>query len=395
MKNYFRAGARTRAWARNQFLNLLVFIGILMTRKAIFIAATGQNVGKTTLCLGILAGLLSRFKSVGFMKPVGQRLVLLPEGIDVDKDVVLFKEYFDIKSDWPSMSPVLCPSGFTREYLDGKVDEKTLLHRIVTSYQKISQEHDFVLVEGTGHTGVGSVFNLNNAQIAKMLGLEVVIIATGGLGSSIDELSLNIQMCKAYGVPIRGIILNRVIKEKRQMVLDYFPKYLKRHNIPLIGCIPFHPFLIKPTVKDFESLFDTQVLAGKKHRLRHFEEIRLIAGSLDAYLEEMSPNQLVITPASREDIIMATIERHMRTKLLENRDYESGMILTGQNPPRKELLKRIEPADIPILYAPLCSFDVMKMINSFTAKIQKDDTSKVEKAIQLVVEHVDFNLLCQ
>ena len=361
-----------------------------MRKKGVFIAATGQNVGKTTLCLGILSGLLKRYSSVGFLKPVGQQHIAVSPSINVDKDVVLFKEYFDLKTDYTAMSPVLCPGGFTRDYLDGKIEDQLLLEKIIASYKTIAEEHSYVLVEGTGHIGVGSLFNLNNAKVAKILGLDVVIIATGGLGSAVDELALNIQMCIAHDVNVRGVILNRVLQEKRGMIQEYFPKYLQRLNIPLIGCIPFNPFLNTPTIKDFELLFQTSIICGSVHRFRHFQEIRLVAGSLDSYLEEMRPNQLVITPACREDIILATVERHIRLN-----DLQTGLILTGQNPPRDELIGRLKSVDIPILYAPLCSFDVMKMINSFTAKIRKEDTQKVEKAIQLVEGHVDFDLLCQ
>ncbi len=66
---------------------------------SIFIAATGQNVGKTTLCLGIMAALHKHFPSVGFIKPVGQQHVLVENNLTVDKDVVLFKNYFHPKRD--------------------------------------------------------------------------------------------------------------------------------------------------------------------------------------------------------------------------------------------------------------------------------------------------------
>ena len=56
--------------------------------KAIFIAATGQNVGKTTLCLGLLAALRKRFDRVGFIKPVGQQHVQVQNDLKVDKDVM-------------------------------------------------------------------------------------------------------------------------------------------------------------------------------------------------------------------------------------------------------------------------------------------------------------------
>src|SRR5436853_184755 len=120
-------------------------------KKAIFIAATGQNVGKTTLCLGILAGLKKRISSVGFIKPVGQQHVLTSCGAKADKDVVLFKEHFGLLAPYDIMSPVLCPAGFTRDFLDEKVDEKELIHKVKKSFDRLAKENDFVLVEGTGH----------------------------------------------------------------------------------------------------------------------------------------------------------------------------------------------------------------------------------------------------
>jgi hypothetical protein len=46
-----------------------------------------------------------------------------------------------------------------------------------------------------------------------------------------------------------------------------------------------------------------------------------------------------------------------------------------------------------MLYAPLSSFVVMKMINTYTTKIRKDDTAKIEEAIKVVEKHVDFEKL--
>jgi hypothetical protein len=51
-------------------------------------------------------------------------------------------------------------------------------------------------------------------------------------------------------------------------------------------------------------------------------------------------------------------------------------------------------AEMPVLYVPVGGFRAMKMITNFTAKIGSEDISKVEKAIQLVEENIDFNTLC-
>lgn len=363
-------------------------------KKALFIAATGQNVGKTTLCLGILANLKKRFKSIGFIKPVGQQHERVEGDIKVDKDVVLFKKHFNLQAEWTDMSPVIIPSGFTRQFLDNKITEESLQKRIIDAFEKISSQNPFTIVEGTGHVGVGSIVNMNNAKVAAALGLDVVIIASGGLGSAHDELAMNIIMCQHYGVKVHGVILNRVLDEKREMIMDYIPKSLKKWGIPLIGCVPYNAFLNTPAVKDFETLFNTSLISGKHYRYRHFQNSRLVAGSLEAYLTEMQPNELVITPASREDIILATLEKHGDWWDKEQKDFQGGMILTSMHPPRDKIIEAIRRANIPVLYVPLCSYDAMKMITSFIAKIRTEDTLKVEKAIKLVEEYVNFDLLC-
>ena len=362
-------------------------------KKAIFIAATGENVGKTTLCLGIIAGLQKRFEKVGFIKPVGQQHIIIDDKTRVDTDAVLFKEHFHLSSDWSDMSPVIVPPGFTRDYTDGKISEAKLLDNITKAFDNISSDSDYTVVEGTGHVGVGSIINLNNAKVAKELGTDMVIIASGGLGSAHDELSLNIAMCEKLGVNVRGVILNRVHDKKREMILDYFPRTLKKWNIPLIGCVPFSEFLSNPTIRDFEALFKTKLLSGEKHHYRHFKHTRMVAGALDVFLDEMIPNELIITPSSREDIIKAVLQKHTEVASKQGEDFRGGMILTGRHPPTDAILKQIRHVDIPVLYAPMDSYTAMKKITSYIAKIRVKDIPKIEKAITLVEKNIDFDAI--
>jgi phosphate acetyltransferase len=365
-----------------------------MKKKGLFVASTGQHVGKTTACLGLLSGLKKEIPKVGFMKPVGQEHVETESGLSVDKDVILFKEHFALEDAYEDMSPVLFPSGFTRHYLEGKIDEKHLAKKIKLAYQTISSANDFTLIEGTGHTGVGSIVNLNNAQVAALLGLPIVLVARGGLGSAFDELALNKNLCETYGVPVVGVILNRVLPDKREMILTYMTKALDRWKIPIVGCIPFDPFLSNPSMKDFEQLFNTCLLTGEEHHMRHFRHTRLVATSVSAYEELIHRNQLIITPANREDIILATLAKHWDLKIADpQEDLEAGMILTGRHPPRPAIIEQIKRADIPMLYAPLSSYMAMKMITSYTAKIQQEDIAKVKEAIEVVESHIDFELL--
>lgn len=363
--------------------------------ESFFVAATGQNVGKTTTCLGLVSGLMKRFKSVGFMKPVGQEHIETETGERVDKDVILFKKTFNLNSRYKEMSPVLFPRGFTRDFLDEKVATADLRKRIVESFQSIDSKTAVTVIEGTGHTGVGSIVDLNNAQVAKILNCPMILIASGGLGSSFDELSLNLNTCEKYGVRVAGVILNRVLDEKREMILKYVPLALKRWNIPLLGCIPYSPFLTTPTMRDFEILFNTEILTGREHSLRHFKHIRIAASSLEVYRSSLHANQLIITPADRDDIILSTLTSYWDLKIShpEEENLAVGIILTGREPPKDSIVNQIRKANIPMLYVPMNSFVVMKMINSYTLKIRKDDEEKIKEAVQVVESHIDFEKL--
>ncbi|MBF5058781.1 phosphotransacetylase family protein [Candidatus Neptunochlamydia vexilliferae] len=367
-----------------------------MSQTAFFIAATGQHVGKTTTCLGLVSGLLKRHKGVGFIKPIGQEHVETDTGIHVDKDVVLFKDHFHLDEEEALMSPVLFPRGFTRDFLDGKVSEEEMGDKIERSFQTIQEKNEMVVVEGTGHVGVGSIVNFSNAKVAARLGLKMILVASGGLGSSFDALALNKALCDTLNVEVAGIILNRVHDDKREMVLSYMEKALSRWNIPILGCIPFDPFLSKPTMQDFESLFRAPLLTGEEHHMRHFKRTRFAATSLKSYRERILQNQLIITPANREDIILATLTKHWDVKIADpHKDLEAGMILTGETPPRQTIIEALKKAGIPMLYAPVSSYKAMEMITSYTVKIRKEDKEKIIEAVELVESHIDFDALTQ
>ena len=90
--------------------------------RHVYLAATGQNRGKTTVSLGVLDGFLRRGLSASFLKPVGQRTVI-EDGVAADEDAVLMKQVFGLREPLGQMSPVHIPRGFTQAYIEGDVVE--------------------------------------------------------------------------------------------------------------------------------------------------------------------------------------------------------------------------------------------------------------------------------
>ena len=224
----------------------------------LFVAATRQHVGKSTTSLGLIAALLRRMprEKVAFMKPVGQLPSSNPAkaGGFVNKDCKLAKEFFGLSCEYEDMSPVLVPRGYTRDFIDGKVRVEEQEAAILSAWERLGERHSHVVVEGTGHMGVGSIVGLDNARVAALLGLDVVLVCEGGLGSAFDELCLNIAMCRQAGATVRAAIVNKVIPEKIPMLRDYFTRALEPLGVPLAGLVPRDSFLSCPSMMDFSKV---------------------------------------------------------------------------------------------------------------------------------------------
>src|SRR6185436_19479274 len=164
----------------------------------IFIAATRQNDGKTTASLGLLSALQQCYPRIGYIKPVGQRFVEIEEQ-KIDEDTVLMDCVYQLNCPLVDMSPIAVEPDFTRKYLQTS-NRDALVRKIEKAFDRVSWEKDFVLCEGSGHAGVGSVFDLSNAQVAKILDAKVVIVSRGGVGKPIDEVALNQALFEKEGV---------------------------------------------------------------------------------------------------------------------------------------------------------------------------------------------------
>ena len=188
------------------------------TTKRIFIAATRMNDGKTTTSLALFSALRSITPRVGFIKPVGQRFIEV-EGHQIDEDSVLLNHIFNVNIPIHAMSPIAIHHTFTRQYLENPLSNHTgLIDKMCRAFDRAAFQQDYIIIEGTGHAGVGSVFDLSNADVAKRLDAKVIIVARGGIGRPIDEIALNKAVFEAAGVQIIGAIINKVEPDKIEMV---------------------------------------------------------------------------------------------------------------------------------------------------------------------------------
>src|SRR5213593_1865841 len=229
----------------------------------VFIAATRQNEGKTTASLGLLAAMQKFYPRIGFIKPVGQRFAMIEDN-KIDEDTVLMDSVYRLNCPLGDMSPIAVEPDFTRKYLQSSNNE-ALVRKIQQAFDRVAWEKDFVLCEGSGHAGVGSVFDLSNAQVARILGAKVIIVTQGGIGKPIDEVSLNQALFEKEGVEIIGVIINKVIGSKLDSVTDFARRGFKRKGLELLGVLPHERILSKPSIELIRDELKAELLSGPGH----------------------------------------------------------------------------------------------------------------------------------
>src|SRR5437870_2187938 len=301
----------------------------------IFIAATRQNDGKTTTSLGLIAALQQYFPRVGYIKPVGQRFVEIEEQ-KIDEDTVLMDSVFGLNCPLVDMSPIAVEPDFTRKYLQSSNNE-ALVKKIQKAFDRVAWEKDFVLCEGSGHAGVGSVFDLSNARVAKLLGAKVIIITQGGIGKPIDEVSLNQALFEKEGVEIIGVILNKVLGTKIDYITEFARRGLKRKGLELLGVVPHQPVLSQPTMELIREELNAELLNLSEGLHNSVQEVLIGAMGVQNALHLFKTGVLIITPGDREDIILAVAA----TLCDEDDRGLAGMILTRNLKPSKESQKVI------------------------------------------------------
>jgi len=355
----------------------------------VFIAATRQNEGKTTAALGLIAALQEHFPRIGYIKPVGQRFVEIEEQ-KIDEDTVLMDAVFRLNCPLVDMSPIAVEPAFTRKYLESANNE-ALVQRIQEAFDRVAWEKDFVLCEGSGHAGVGSVFDLSNAQVAKTLGCKVIIVTQGGIGRPIDEVCLNQALFEKEGVEVIGVIVNKVLEEKIPEITRFVSRGLKRKGLELLGVLPYEQMLCNPTVDLIREELRAELL--NQPPTLHTPVDDVVVGAMGAHnaMAFFKRGVLLITPGDREDILLAA----GATMSPASDEKMAGIVLTGGIRPSDNVLKALQALPVPVLLAKADSYQVASKVHNLTVKTRPADAEKISLIRDLVAKNVNVKKIVQ
>ncbi|WP_281234279.1 phosphate acetyltransferase [Flavobacterium gelatinilyticum] len=356
--------------------------------KAIYIATSDQNSGKSIITLGLMSILIGKTAKVGYFRPIVEDFV---DGeLDNHIETVLSHFNLDIKFE---DAFAITKSKLIKKKNKGKIGE--VLDLIIEKYKKLEERFDFVLVEGTSFTGEGTSIELDlNVLIAKNLGIPTIIIGSGvgkTLEELVDSLYLVYDSFKVKEVEVLSVFANKVQPENIELVTKSLQKSLPS-NV-LINTIPLISSLNNPTMQEIVNELDAKVLFGENYLNNEIGHYSVGAMQLHNYLVHLHDNALVITPGDRSDIILGALQAN------ESANYPaiSGIILTGNIFPEESILKLIEglSAVVPIITVDGGTYNITNRIGKIKSEIYANNIHKIETSINTFEKYVDNDALSE
>ncbi|NLK40467.1 MAG: AAA family ATPase [Planctomycetes bacterium] len=355
-----------------------------MDVKPLYISATLRDCGKTSVSLGMIQVLRDRGFDPGYCKPVGQHYVRY-QNKNIDEDGVLVHQVFKLCDEPYYLSPIAIEPGFTQKFIENP-DVAPLEQEIITCHQTLRQVHPMIIVEGTGHAGVGSCFGLSNARVAELLGAKVVIVTAGGIGRPLDEITLSLALFRQHNVKVLGVVLNKVLIEKYDKVKKTVAKGLRMLGTELLGAIPYEPQLSTFTMGQLAEEFNYTILCGHDHLTNRVTHTVVAAMEPQNVIRYIRDNTVVIIPGDRIDNILVSL------LVLSRQEHNGGgLILTGGFDPHPMIEPLMVSSQLPILLSNEDTFIVSSRMKDLGFKIRSYDTEKISRLHELVSQYVDVD----
>jgi phosphate acetyltransferase len=356
--------------------------------KAIYIATSEPNSGKSIVTLGVMQVLTGRAARVGYFRPI---IDDYPEG-KRDNHINTVITHFKLDQAYEE-SYACTRSEVVQKSSADKADE--ILDAIFEKYKAIESKSDLVLVEGTDFSREGSVIEWDfNVLIAQNLGIPAILLAAGSAKSE-EELVGNLYLAydsfKSKGVEVLMVVANKVQPDNLVAVQGALRKKLPAEV--LVGVIPLNPFLGNPTLKEIVEEMDGKVLFGEQNLHNQAGHFGVGAMQLHNYLTHMKEDMLVITPGDRSDIILGALQAN----LSQNYPAVSGIILSGGLIPADSIIKLIEGLSevVPIISVQGETYVVTNKIGAIKPRIYAENTPKITISIKDFLTHVEEDELAR
>ncbi len=201
-----------------------------------FVTGTDTEIGKTWISLGLIAALQARGLSVAGMKPVSAGCIRTAHGLRND-DAVRLQQAGSVPLAYAAVNPYAFEPPVSPHIAAAQAGLPIDLDHIAAVYGAVAREVEQVVVEGVGgwYAPLGETITV--ADLARGLGLPVVLVVGLRLGC-LSHALLTARAIRAEGLTLAGWIGNQ-LSPSMDAAADNIA-YLRTHlEAPLLGVVPY------------------------------------------------------------------------------------------------------------------------------------------------------------
>ena len=338
--------------------------------QAFLVVPVQQNVGLTSISLGIVSTLQRLGVEVGFVKPVAQ---------EVDDNSCLFSQQI-FKTD----SPASIPLDVVAERIASN-QTADLLEDIVASCMKASQNANILVVEGLHADATYNFASQFNTSIANTLKADILLVGNASLPCAMADLRLAARQFVREGGKVAGVVLN--------MAPEGFDCEAARRelgNIPLWGVVPETTSLQAFRMLDVARHLKAEIVSKGEIATRRVSHVAVAARSGPNFIPYLQPGVLIIASGDRHDVILSTALAVSRGMPI------AGILLTHNSEIDPKLMELVGPVfehGVPILRTPYDTFRTAKHVIEIPKAVPEDDIERMKLVLETVAEHLDTEVI--
>lgn len=200
-----------------------------------FVTGTDTGVGKTLVSCALLHAFSARGKRVAGFKPVAAGC----DDDDHNEDAKLLRAASTVQATYGQINPYCFHRPIAPHLAARHAGVNIEFPRIMASYRELAGQADEVIVEGAGGFCVPLNDRQTSADLAKQLGLPVILVVGMRLGC-LNHALLTMHAIAHYQLECAGWVAN-VLDAGMPALQENIQALRERIAAPLLGVIPCQP----------------------------------------------------------------------------------------------------------------------------------------------------------
>ena len=205
--------------------------------RGLYITATGTDTGKTYVTALLVKRLRQSGLNAGYYKPALSGAIAV-DGQLIPGDCQFVADTAGLPDPPQSLVSYIYQAAVSPHLAAQRENRPIEPQVILADFASIKQRFDYITVEGCG--GIVCPFRLDEqtllqTDIIKLLNLDVLLVASAGLGT-INQTVLTAEYARQHGIVIRGIIINQY-DENSFLHQDNKQVIERLTQLPVIACI--------------------------------------------------------------------------------------------------------------------------------------------------------------